>query len=281
MTVEKDRLLAQIQQLAQEDIILAFSGGVDSALLLYLLTLACRETSRQAYAVTFHTALHPQADLEYARQFARSLHASHHILQINELENPKILENPPDRCYHCKKMLFEKLWEFAREKQVSTILEGSNKDDLNVYRPGLQAVQELGNQSPLAQCGITKAQVRQLAAEYGLSVATRPSVPCLATRLPYHTNIDTRLLARIEQGERFLKYMGMGNVRIRVHGDIARLELDPEDFPILFQHRTEILLQLKKLELPYLTLDLEGFRSGSMDIGLTSGESPQNAPSYN
>ena len=259
---------------------LAFSGGVDSALLLYLLTQACRETGRQVYAVTFHTALHPQADLEYARQFAQSLHASHHILRINELENPRILENPPDRCYHCKKMLFEKLWAFAREKQVDTVLEGSNQDDLNVYRPGLRAVQELGVKSPLAQCGITKAQVRQIAGEYGLPVASRPSAPCLATRLPYGTSIDTRLLSRIEQGEQFLKHMGIRNVRIRVHEDILRLEIDPEDFPVLFQNRTKIIQQLKKMDLPYLTLDLEGFRSGSMDIGLTSGGSPQNAPSY-
>lgn len=281
MTAEKNHLLALIQTLAQADTVLAFSGGVDSALLLYLLTQACQETGRQVYAVTFHTALHPQADLDYARQFAQSLHASHHILRINELENPKILENPPDRCYHCKKMLFEKLWAFAREKQVDTVLEGSNKDDLNVYRPGLRAIQELGVQSPLAQCGITKTQVRRFAAEYGLPVATRPSAPCLATRLPYYTKIDTGLLARIEQGECFLKHMGIDNVRIRVHGDIARLEIDPKDFPVLFEHRTEIIRQLKKLKLSYLTLDLEGFRSGSMDIGFTSDGSPQNAPSYN
>lgn len=281
MTTEKDRLQKQIQAYAQADTVLAFSGGVDSALLLYLLAQACRETGRQVFAVTFHTALHPQADLAYARQFAQSLCASHHILRINELENPRILENLPDRCYHCKKMLYEKLWEFAREKQVHTILEGSNKDDLDVYRPGLRAVKELGVQSPLTQCGVTKAQVRQIAAEYGLLVASRPSAPCLATRLPYHTKIDIQLLARIDQGEQFLKKLGLENVRIRVHGDIARLEIDPKDFPVLFQRRTEVLQRLKKLELPYLTLDLEGFRSGSMDIGLTEGGAPQNAPSYN
>ncbi len=272
MTAETDKLLSQIQTYAKTDTVLAFSGGVDSALLLCLLSHACRETGRQVYAVTFHTALHPQADLKIARQLARSMDVSHHVLEVNEFENPRILENPPDRCYHCKKMLFEKLWEFARERQIDVVLEGSNKDDLNVYRPGLRAVRELGVKSPLAQCGISKAQVRQMAAEYGLFVASRPSVPCLATRLPYGTSIDTQLLAQIDKGERFLRELDFGDVRIRVHGDVARLEIKPEDFPRLLACRQEILRQLKKLDLHYLTLDLEGFRSGSMDAALINGE---------
>lgn len=272
MNEETDKLLSKIQTYAKKDTALAFSGGVDSALLLCLLSRACQETGRQVYAVTFHTALHPQADLKIARQLAQSMGAPHHVLEIDEFENPRILENPPDRCYHCKKMLFEKLWEFARERQIDIVLEGSNKDDLNVYRPGLRAVKELGVESPLAECGIAKAQVRRLAAEYGLSVASRPSVPCLATRLPYGTPMDVRLLARIDAGERFLRKLDFGDVRIRVHGDLARLEITPEDFPRLLAHREEILRQLKSLELPYLTLDLEGFRSGSMDLKLTDGE---------
>lgn len=268
MTAEenKDKLLAQIQTYAQTDTVLAFSGGVDSALLLYLLTQASQKTGRQVYAVTFDTVLHPQADIAYARQTAHSMNVSHHILKINELENSKILENPPDRCYHCKKMLFERLLRFAQERQADTVLEGSNKDDLSVYRPGLRAVQELDIKSPLALCGITKAQVRQLAAAYGLPAASRPSAPCLATRLPYGTHLDTDLLSRIDAGETMLKKIGLHNIRIRVHGDIARLETGPEDFPLLLKHRPQILERLKDLRLPYLTLDLEGFRSGSMDI---------------
>lgn len=269
MTTEKDALLQQIRTYAQQDTVLAFSGGVDSALLLCLLSQASRETGRRVYAVTFHTVLHPQADLAYAREMAGSMDVSHHILKIDELEDPRILENPPDRCYHCKKMLFEKLWGFAREKHVDTVLEGSNRDDLAVYRPGLKAVQEMGVASPLAQCGVTKAQVRQMAAEYGLPAASRPSVPCLATRIPYGTPLDTQLLSRIDQGERFLRGLGLKNVRIRVHGDIARLETDPEDLPLLLKHRPAVVRQLKGLDLPYLTLDLEGFRSGSMDVHLT------------
>lgn len=264
----KEKLLQQIHTYAQNDVVLAFSGGVDSALLLYLLSRAAKETGKHVYAVTFQTALHPQADLSYARQSARSLGIECHVLKVNELEDPKILENPPDRCYYCKKMLYEKLLDFAKRRQVSHVLEGSNRDDLDVYRPGIKAVQELGIASPLAQCKITKSQVRQMAGEYGLSCASRPSAPCLATRLPYHTPLDMQLLARIEQGEQFLKDLGFVNVRIRVHKDIARIETDPEQFSLFLQNRREIVRRLQTLELPYLTLDLEGFRSGSMDVHL-------------
>lgn len=264
----KEKLLQQIHTYAQNDVVLAFSGGVDSALLLYLLSRAAKETGKHVYAVTFQTALHPQADLSYARQSARSLGIECHVLKVNELEDPKILENPPDRCYYCKKMLYEKLLDFAKKRQVSHVLEGSNRDDLDVYRPGIKAVQELGIASPLAQCKITKSQVRQMAGEYGLSCASRPSAPCLATRLPYHTPLDMQLLARIDQGEQFLKDLGFGNVRIRVHKDIARIETDPEQFSLFLQNRREIVRRLQTLELPYLTLDLEGFRSGSMDVHL-------------
>ena len=254
MTAEKDMLLQQIRTYAQKDTVLAFSGGVDSALLLCLLSQASRETGRRVYAVTFHTVLHPQADLACARQLADTMDVSHHILTIDELEDPRVSENPPDRCYHCKKMLFERLWRFAKERHVDTVLEGSNRDDLGVYRPGLKAVQELGVASPLAQCGITKAQVRQM-----------------ATRIPYGTPLDTALLSRIDQGEHFLRSLGFRNVRIRVHGDIARLETDPEDLPLLLKHRPAVVRQLKGLGIPYLTLDLEGFRSGSMDIKIKNG----------
>lgn len=263
---KKEKLLSQIQTYAQEDTVLAFSGGVDSALLLYLLSRAAQKTGRRVYAVTFQTALHPQADLAYARQTARSLNVMHQTLAVNELEDPRILENPPERCYYCKKMLYVKLLDFAKKHQITAVLEGSNYDDLNVYRPGLRAVQELGIASPLARCGITKAQVRRMAEEYGLTCARRPSAPCLATRLPYHTRLDLELLARIDLGEQYLKDLGLHNIRIRVHKDIARIEADPEQFPMLLQHREEIIRQLRALKLPYLTLDLEGFRSGSMDI---------------
>lgn len=145
------------------------------------------------------------------------------------------------------------------------MLEGSNEDDLHVYRPGLQAVKELGVVSPLADCGITKAEVRVLAAEYDIPVANRPSAPCLATRLPYGAELDLELLKRIDEAENYLKNFGWRNVRLRVHGEITRLEVDKEVFTEVLEHREVIIKHLKDMGFRYVTLDLEGFRSGSMD----------------
>ena len=254
MTVEKDMLLQQIRTYAQKDTVLAFSGGVDSALLLCLLSQASRETGRRVYAVTFHTVLHPQADLACARQLADTMDISHHILTIDELEDPRVSENPPDRCYHCKKMLFERLWRFARERHVDTVLEGSNRDDLGVYRPGLKAVQELGVASPLAQCGITKAQVRQMAAAYGLPVASRPSVPCLATRIPTGTAITRDLLARVARGEAALMARGFSDFRLRLRGDGALLQVREEQMDMA-REALPALGELLREDFASITLD--------------------------
>ena len=156
--------------------------------------------------------------------------------------------------------------ELAREKNISVLIDGTNEDDLHVYRPGLKAVRELGVHTPLADCKMTKKEVRELAGEYGISVAERPSSPCLTTRLPYGAEIDLTLLEKVDRGEEYLRSLGFGDVRLRVHGTILRLEIDPEDFPRILEKREEILLNLKEVGCPYITLDIEGFRSGSMDI---------------
>ena len=190
----------------------------------------------------------------------------HKILTLNELAVPEIKNNPADRCYRCKKELYRRMLQFAEEKGISRLLEGSNEDDLHVYRPGLRAIGELGVRSPLAEMGLTKEEVRFLAKDYGIPVADRPSSPCLATRLPYGTEIDLELLRRIDEAEEFLRKLSFYNVRVRVHRDIARLEIDTEEFPQLLKERERIIRKLKELGFPYVTLDLEGFRSGSMDI---------------
>lgn len=251
---------------AREDVCIAFSGGVDSSLLLVMACEAAKKTKKKVYGVTFDTVLHPKADIEVARQVLSGTGAIHEVLHIDELAVPEIRSNPVDRCYLCKRELYTRLRDFARKKNIPTILEGSNEDDLHVYRPGLLAVRELDIKSPLAICGITKEEVRELAAQYGLSVAKRPSAPCLATRLPYGTEIDLALLARIEEGERFLRDMGFQNVRIRIHGDVLRLECDLQDMGRLMEKREEIVSGLKRVGCVYITFDLEGFRSGSMDI---------------
>lgn len=266
-TGEKKRELKDyLENICSRDVCVAFSGGVDSSLLLVMACEAAQKTGALVYALTMDTVLHPRADVEIARQVLAKTTAIHKILTLDELAVPEIRRNPKDRCYLCKKELYSRMLDFAKEKQVPVLLEGSNEDDLHVYRPGLQAVRELGVRSPLADCGLTKAEVRLLAAEYKIPVADRPSSPCLATRLPYGAEIDLQLLHRIDRAEEALRNAGFGNVRVRVHDQIARLELDPEQFPKLMEKRTWVVEMLKALDFPYATLDLEGFRSGSMDL---------------
>lgn len=263
---KRKQLEVLLQKLTQEDVCVAFSGGVDSSLLLVMTWEAAKKNNTQVYALTMDTVLHPKADLEIARTVLARTGAMHKILTLNELAVPEIKNNPADRCYRCKKELYRRMLQFAEEKGISRLLEGSNEDDLHVYRPGLRAIGELGVRSPLAEMGLTKEEVRFLAKDYGIPVADRPSSPCLATRLPYGTEIDLELLRRIDEAEEFLRKLSFYNVRVRVHRDIARLEIDTEEFPQLLKERERIIRKLKELGFPYVTLDLEGFRSGSMDI---------------
>lgn len=263
---KKHRLLAIVGEYGKEDICLAFSGGVDSSLLLKLAVDSVGKTGRQVYAVTFDSRLHPACDLENAKQVAMELGGIHQVIAVDELEIDEIRNNPPDRCYLCKKQLFSHLLRFAAEKKASIVMEGTNEDDLHVYRPGIRAVKELGVKSPLAEAGFTKAEVKRLAAEYGISAATRPSTPCMATRLPYGARLDYEILRRIEAGESVLRELVGGNVRLRLHGEVARVEADPERFEQVLSVRKELVETLKGLGFVYVTLDLEGFRSGSMDV---------------
>lgn len=270
---KEDRLAAVMDEYGKGPVCLAFSGGVDSSLLLKLACDAARRHGTKVWAVTFDTMLHPACDLENAKKVAEEMDASHIILAVNELEQEELRNNPVNRCYLCKRRLFLRLQEFALEKGCSVMLEGTNADDLKVYRPGLRAVRELGIQSPLADCGLTKKEVKTLAGRYGISTASRPSTPCMATRLPYGARLDSDLLKRIEAGEEFLRQELFsegqpGNVRLRVHGDTARLETDAGQFSAVLEKRAQITERLKALGFTYITLDLEGFRSGSMDVNV-------------
>lgn len=267
MTYEEKRTLLyeKMTEYAKKDVCVAFSGGVDSSLLLKLAKECADKTGRKVYAVTFDTTLHPTGDLETAKKVAREIGAFHKVLLVNELEQEEIRFNPKDRCYLCKRKLFGQLLEYAKEVSAEVVLEGSNEDDLHVYRPGLRAVRELGILSPLAEAGFTKKEVRHLAGERGVSVAKRPSTPCLATRLPYGTEIKLEILEKIAAGEEFLKDAGFWVVRLRLHGEIARIEIPKEKFPEFLEKQDEIVSGLKKLGFFYITLDIQGFRSGSMD----------------
>lgn len=310
-TEKRNALITYLDDLAVGDIALAFSGGVDSSLLLKMCADAVKKTGKIVHAVTFHTKLHPMNDLEIARKVAaeagavipaRSSDAGyavaasdtasanytgdasaasdaaeaystggvvHHILCIDELEEAGIRSNPVDRCYLCKKCLFQKLIAKAEELGACAILDGTNADDLMVYRPGIRALRELGVISPLAELGITKEEVRQMAAEYGLSVSGRPSTPCMATRFPYGTELDYGMIRRVEEGEAWLRAQGFSNVRLRVHGAIARIEVDADSMAAMVSIRKDALRELSGYGFDYITLDLAGFRSGSMDLHLS------------
>lgn len=266
MNEKVEQLNHNLQILTKENVMVAFSGGVDSSLLLQLACSHAKQNGTIVYAVTACTKLHPHGDMEIARQVAEETGAIHRIIEIDELQETGIQNNPKNRCYLCKKGIFSRIIESGKELGVSIVLEGTNEDDLHVYRPGIQALKELGIRSPLAECGITKAEVRELAIEQGISVANRPSMPCLATRLPYGDPIRYELLAQIDKGEQYLRTFGFYNVRLRVHGAVTRIEVDQKDITKLIEHRIEITAELKKLGFVYITVDLEGFRSGSMDI---------------
>lgn len=267
LTEKKEiQLQKLLNNLCREDIGIAFSGGVDSSLLLVMAWEQAKITKKKIYAFTMDTVLHPRGDLEAARKVIQRTGAIHVILKVDELTVPEIRENPVDRCYLCKRELYSGMVSYARQNGISTILEGSNEDDMHVYRPGIRAVKELGILSPLAECSITKEEVRFLAKKYKIQVAERPSSPCLATRLPYGQSIDLELLRRIDEAETMLRSNGYKNVRVRVHGNIMRLEIDTGDLKRVIEERETLISQLKKYGFGYLTLDLEGFRSGSMDI---------------
>ncbi len=266
--VKKVQLQERLSFLAKDDILLAFSGGADSALVLALLAEVCKTKKSRLFAVYINTALMPSRDEGQAKELAQRLGVEFFTIALDEWKDPAIIRNTLDRCYYCKKRLFETLKEQASALGCVHVVDGTNHDDLQSYRPGLKAIAELGIVSPLAEVGFTKNEVREYLQTLGLEVAHRPSSPCLATRIPYGTVLEPTLLKRIEKAELYLKTFGFYNVRVRLHGEVVRLEIDREDFDLLMNNRDTIVKELKRLGFVYLTLDLEGFRSGSLDVSL-------------
>ncbi len=264
----KKALLDRISAYAAEDTAVAFSGGADSTLLLRLVCGAAKKTGKRVAAVTVQTRLHPAGEIREAARTAAALGAEHRVIAVDELAEAGIFDNPADRCYRCKKLLFTKIRKFSVAEGIPRILEGTNEDDMHVYRPGIRALRELGIISPLADAGFTKAQVRRLAGEYGLAAAKKPASPCMATRFPYGARLSYEAMDRAAEGEAYLRARGFYNVRLRVHGDIARLEVDAEDFLRILAFREDVTARMKELGYRYVALDLEGFRSGSMDLPL-------------
>ncbi len=256
----------EINKYTEDDIVIAFSGGIDSSLLLRIATLKAKEKGTNVYAVTIHTQLHPMNDLEIAKRVANEMGAIHKVIHVDELAEADIENNPEDRCYRCKRHLFSELLKLTKEFGAKYLLDGTNFDDLHQYRPGIKALNELGVISPLAKNEMTKAEIRTFASEFNISVANRPSAPCLATRFPYNTPISYEIMRKIEIAEDFIRDLGFYNVRVRVHNDISRIEIDKDDIAKFVVVKDEIVNKMKEVGFTYVTLDLEGFRSGSMDV---------------
>jgi len=245
--------------------LVAFSGGVDSTVLL---ALALEELgSEHVLAATAHGDVHTTEELEAARQVAAGLGARHMVVETRELLVPGFAENPPDRCFLCRSDMYGRLWELARAEGLDAVVDGANRDDGADYRPGMQAAKVLGVRSPLAEAGLTKDDVRALARELGLPNWDRPASPCLSSRFPYGEEITAGKLAMVEAAERCLRDLGFRTARVRHHGDLARVEVPKERVAHMASQscRDAIVESLQRLGYTYVTLDLQGFRSGSMN----------------
>ncbi len=247
--------------------VVAYSGGVDSSLLL---KAASDALGANVIAVTADSETYPAGELDAAREVARSLGVTHRVLHTSELSNEEFVKNPPDRCYFCKKELFANLRQLAEKEGIAFILDGSNTDDLKDYRPGAKAAAEYGVRSPLREAGFSKSDVRDCARSLNLPVWDKPSLACLSSRIPYGTRITPRTLHMIQEAEDCLRVLGFGQVRVRHHGDTARIEMDPGEFGQVLSGETgqKIIAELKRIGYTYVCLDLEGYRTGSMNENL-------------
>jgi len=249
-------------------ILVAFSGGVDSTLLL---KVASEVSTGRVLAVTARSPLRPHSELKTVLDTAVSLMIDHRFLELNELTHPEIVGNPPDRCYHCKRSLFNHLSTMAGELGM-TVVDGSNVDDLAEHRPGRRALQELSVRSPLVEAGLTKKEIRLLSRAMGLPTWNAPAQSCLATRFPYGERLDATKLQRVDQAEQFLRSLGFGQLRVRSHGSVARIEVTKEAMTDLVHQAQQIVEALRGIGFEHITMDLRGYRSGSMDAGLEGEE---------
>jgi len=250
-------------------VLVAYSGGVDSTLLLKASVDALGD---RVLAVTAASHLYPPQETEEAVSLAKDLGARHRTLELNPLEDEQFAGNPRDRCYHCKVRLLSRLLEIARQDGLAAIVEGSNADDVGDYRPGERAVQELGARSPLREAGFTKQEIREVSRELGLRTWDKPAYACLATRIPCGERITPERLRRIASAEQFLRDLGLRQVRVRDHGQIARIEVDSEGVRVAVrpENRRRIVEHLRKIGYRYVALDLGGYRAGSMNAPLDS-----------
>lgn len=241
---------------------IAFSGGLDST---FLIKVAYDVLGHNALAVTAASSTYPRKELADAKRFAKTIGIPHVIIQSEELDIPKFSENPPDRCYYCKKELFHRIQQIAKKRNLNAVLDGSNADDASDYRPGAKAKQEHGIRSPLQEVGLTKQEIRELSASMNLKSSEKPPFACLASRFPYGVEITKDRLRQIESAEEYLFSLGIRQCRVRYHDHIARIEVGNDELPLVLRNAHKITKRFKTLGFTYITLDLEGYRTGSLN----------------
>ncbi|HYA13706.1 MAG TPA: ATP-dependent sacrificial sulfur transferase LarE [Syntrophales bacterium] len=254
-----ERILADMQS-----VLVAYSGGTDST---FLLKVASKVLGDKAIAVTASSETYTPRELQEARKNAETIGAKHLVVHTNELDDPRFSSNPPGRCYYCKKELFAKLFALAKEHGLNHVIDGSNCDDEKDYRPGMRAAAEFSVRSPLKDAGFTKEEIRALSKEMNLPTWDKPPLPCLSSRFPYGTKITREKISRVASAEEFLANLGIRQLRVRDHDNIARIEVPRADMPVFLDEKTSKLVveKFKALGYTYITLDLQGYRMGSMN----------------
>jgi uncharacterized protein len=268
---EKNKKIQKLRKILKnyESVLVAFSGGSDSS---FLLKAAMDFLGvDKVLAVTVKSELIPEKKITEAKNIADAIGSKWEILEIPVLSENNLIKNPTNRCYLCKKILLKNLKKIAKKEGIKEVAEGTNIDDTGQYRPGFKVIKELGIKSPLLEAKLTSKEIRKLSRKLNMPDWDKSSFTCLATRFPYRTRLTKKDLKKVEMAENFLASKTFKQFRVRHHGNIARIEVPEKDFDKLLSQRENIITELKKIGYDYITLDIEGYRSGSMDIGIENG----------
>lgn len=262
LLAKKRRLIEALSRL--DRLIVAFSGGVDSS---FLLMAAQEAIPDRVVAVTATSPLYPQRETNDARAFAEACGIRHMTIASEALSVPEVLANTEQRCYHCKRNLFSSLRKLADDMGIRNIAHGANTDDLEDFRPGFRAAREMGIHAPLLDADLSKREIRAISREMGLSTWDKPAMACLASRIPFHTSLSLEALAAVDRAETLLIELGIRSCRVRYHGPVARIEVDPSRFGVVMSdgNRKRILEHFKAAGFRHVAIDLEGYRQGSMN----------------